>query len=344
MPLDPSIILGVRTPQLAPADPLDTYGKALTLKALMQRGDLDALKYAEAQRGVETNERLRALFAGNPRATATDVMAIDPVRGMAFRKEESETAERTARTAKLDRERVNLETAAHRDQLAHVNDPQTAAQWVAAAYRNPALAPLWQSLGPAEQVVASIPTEPAAFQQWKQRVALGETKFIELNKPHLTNQNLGGTQRIVATPGLGGAPTVVSEAQNTATPGDVMTDARVRAEGAANRATTRRGQDLTDERAREANAVGALSQPFEATVGGRPVLVQQNKRTGQLVDVNTKQPVTGVAPKAGDAEQLASGYARRMSAAEGLMSGNAKGQTPEWDEVATRRLDRKSVV
>lgn len=41
----------------------------------------------------------------------------------------------------------------------------------------------------------------------------------------------------------------------------------------------------------------SLSQPFEVTQGGRQILVQQDKRSGQLFDVNTKQPVGDVSPK-----------------------------------------------
>ena len=44
-----------------------------------------------------------------------------------------------------------------------------------------------------------------------------------------------------------------------------------------------------------------MSQPFEVTVNGKPSLVQQDKRTGLLYDVNTGKSVNGgVAPKSTD--------------------------------------------
>jgi hypothetical protein len=53
----------------------------------------------------------------------------------------------------------------------------------------------------------------------------------------------------------------VAEIARTATPDSLMTDARARSEGAANRGVTLRGQNLADARSREANAQGGKAPP-----------------------------------------------------------------------------------
>ena len=48
-----------------------------------------------------------------------------------------------------------------------------------------------------------------------------------------------------------------------------------------------------------------MSQPFEVTVNGKPSLVQQDKRTGLLYDVNTGKSVNGgVAPRSPPTSRL----------------------------------------
>lgn len=251
MPIDPSIILGVKPAQFTPPDPLERLGKSLTLQHLLQQGE-------KTQRDASREARLEALFGSNPNATSAEVMAIDPTRGIAFRKAEQDAElQRStiglnkAKLPQIQQETLTKAVAAHRDQLAGVNDPQSAAQWVAAGYQDPTLAPLLSRAGPLEQVISQIPTDPQAFQQWKQQHALGATEYIKQNAPKITTQNLGGTERILATPGLGGAPTVLNETRRTNTPDALLTDERTRAEGAANRGVTMRGQSMTDARARD---------------------------------------------------------------------------------------------
>lgn len=224
MPIDPSIILGIKPVQLPQADPLEQYGKSLTLQHLLQQGKLGELQYKQAQQAMTADERIRALFSTNPNATSAEVMGIDPTKGLALRKAEQESETHRSTIAKNNADVVTKTVAQYRDQLANVNDPQSAAQWVSAQYSDPTLKDVVSRMGPMEQAIANIPQEPQAFQQWRQQQALGMTKFTELNKPHVTTQNLGGTERMVATPGLGGTPTVLSETAKTMTPGEIASN------------------------------------------------------------------------------------------------------------------------
>lgn len=109
MPIDPNIILGVRPVQIQQQDPLESYGKSLTLQNLMRQGDLQNLQYDEAKRASDSNQRIAALFAANPKATSAEVMGIDPTRGMAFRKSELEAEQAAATTAKNRAEATKAE-------------------------------------------------------------------------------------------------------------------------------------------------------------------------------------------------------------------------------------------
>lgn len=232
MPIDASIIAGLRPVQIQQQDPLEQYGKSLTLRNLMQQGDQQqtaieddaAVRSAYRQSGGDS-KRLRALLEGGGQYKA--VQSLDKF-----------NLDNEAKRASIDKDKaetVSKAVAAHRDQLAGVETPQSAAQWVASAYQDPILVPIVSRTGSLQDALARIPQDPQAFQQWRQQSALGATKFIEMNKPHVTTQDLGGTSQLVATPGLGGAPTVLSATTKTQSPDSAATDARVASEGGLNR-------------------------------------------------------------------------------------------------------------
>lgn len=160
-------------------------------------------------------------------------------------------------------------TAFHRDQLAGVNDPQSAAAWVQAGYADPDLAPVFSRGGDVQTALARIPTDAAGFQAWKQQNALGAQKFIEQNKPTYQTRNLGGTTDTLALPGLGGAATVVSSMANSQSP-----------DNAATQTTTMRGQTMMDARQREATATQLLSAR-EGRAQSAAQFAQRNAGDGQ---------------------------------------------------------------
>ena len=69
---------------------------------------------------------------------------------------------------------------------------------------------------------------PQAFATLVNQSELGVEKFAELNKPVISNVNRGGISEQLQTPGMGGAPVVTRTANVTATPGELMTNARER--------------------------------------------------------------------------------------------------------------------
>jgi hypothetical protein len=297
MPIDPSIITGIRPVQLAQPDPMEQYGKSLTLKHLMLQNtmgeqaaqDEDAQRKALIESGGD-NKRYRELLANRGQYKA--VQGIDKF-----------NLENESKRTEIDKNRQELvikATAAHRDQLANVNDPQAALRWLASGYQDPVLGPIVSKMGSLEELGSKIPQDPQAFQAWKQQAALGATKFIELNKPHVFTQDTGGTSNVMSTPGLGGTPTTLSTTAKTQTP-----------ESIASNATTRRGQNMTDERAKEARWVNDLDRGIQvnsATGESRPI-------TAGGTPVGSKdKPLTESQAKAG-------GMAMRAEKAHALLVG-----------------------
>lgn len=62
MPVDPSIIAGLRPVEIQQADPIEQYGKNLTLRNLMQKGDLEALQVQNAKRGLDDETAIRDAY------------------------------------------------------------------------------------------------------------------------------------------------------------------------------------------------------------------------------------------------------------------------------------------
>jgi hypothetical protein len=140
---------------------------------------------------------------------------------------EARQAQSTVRKNDSEAGKFDAETAAKhadffRGQLANVTNPQQAQDWVRAQYADPVLGKLVGGMGPVENAVASIPTDPNGFQRWVQQNALGMAKFVELNKPQTTVVPAGGTSQVLQTPGLGGQPQLVGTVAHTTSPDAIL--------------------------------------------------------------------------------------------------------------------------
>jgi len=230
MPLDTSIILGAKPIQIdyAQFSPVNSLMSAMKLKQMKQEGDLNELTLNERQgiqnylatkpdlKSSESRYKLATEFGEAGRKLATAATDIG--------RAETEDAKRRA-------ELTTSKTAQYRDALNNVNDRSTALQWIEMQQQDPDMAGSPIAKMSMMQAANMIPADPTGFDKWRQQAALGMTKYIEANKPHFTQQDLGGTTRVLATPGLGGTATVVpgSAAGKTMTPGE---SARLAAETA----------------------------------------------------------------------------------------------------------------
>ncbi|NDC10538.1 MAG: hypothetical protein EBZ75_14605, partial [Oxalobacteraceae bacterium] len=240
MPINPAIALGVRSLELP--DPLAQYGKIAAIQQAQNQNALAQYQLGAAQREEVAQNALSRAYqeAYNPQTGAYD---INKLRGAiisagagarlpGIEKQMGELrtqqlaqseAESKLVDAKLKQARAFLDTV-------DPSDPNAPAQYIAwheANHRDPVLGPILAARGvTADQsrarIAQAIQQGPQAFAQLLTQSKLGTERFIELNKPTFTTQDLGGTTRIVATPGLGGPSAVVSgsEATKTLTPGE----------------------------------------------------------------------------------------------------------------------------
>jgi hypothetical protein len=306
MPIDPSIIMGIKPASFVTPDPIEQYSKGLALKGLLGQQELQGLQTQQAKLGLADeaatrdaykasggdNDRLRALLQGGGQYKALqtlDKLMLDAeAKRAAIDKDRAQAGSAKAQT--LER---SLQT--HREQLTNVNDPQSAAAWVRSGYADAALAPIMSKAGAVDDVIARIPTDPAGFAEWKQRNALGIAKFEEMQNTNTQNQ-------------LG---------RNVTTRGQDMTDARTREEGAAGRAVTIRGQDMTDARSRELADQGKTQVVQNAD--GTTTLVNKNTGVARVVVDESGNPAKGKLPMT-ESQGKATGMAMRAQKAHDLLT------------------------
>lgn len=326
MPADASIYSMIRPPAPQPG-PLDNYGTMLQLRNMIDTGQLNDLQRQKLSGDLQEEQAFKSKIAdwvkaGGQGNLPTEAYAASPSRAAAFDKTRLEGDKTRAELSKTQMEVQAKAVAEHRDQLAGVNDPQAAAAWLAAGYQDPILRPLLEKYGGPLQVAASkIPQDPQAFQQWKQQASLGATKFIEMNKPQITTQNLGGTSQIVATPGLGGAPQVLSDTPRTQTPEGLETARHnVATEEQAREAAKRdRRQIVTDTE-------GNITVVDKDSLVGRPATdAEGNVLKGRQNMTESQGKAAGMAMRAREAQTILNDLEAKGVSTRGLVKQGVEG-------------------
>jgi hypothetical protein len=144
----------------------------------------------EKQRGIQESEAFRrALQTVDPRTPqGQDVLLrAAPSVAPAFLKNiadqghiNAQTEQQKAAAAKATTENVGLLQKQFQDELATVQNPQQMARWLQAKYQHPVLGPVMQKLGPLEEGIADIPTDPQKFAEFRNLAGTGIAKAIEL--------------------------------------------------------------------------------------------------------------------------------------------------------------------
>lgn len=101
------------------------------------------------------------------------------------------------------------------------------------------------------QQITTDPSSIPALAEQAFRAALDAKEQLA----KIETRDTGGAVQTLATDPVTMRQTVLGTVAKTATPGDLLTDRRVREEGALNRSVTIRGQDKVDARAKDANAI-----------------------------------------------------------------------------------------
>lgn len=139
--------------------------------------------------------------------------------------------------AKAQAELLDKRLAQSREFLDDINPdspdaPARYLQWHQANHADPIIGPALAARGvTADSARANIDAamqQPNGIRNLILQSRMGMEKFVEANKPSIHTRDLGGSTQMLAVPGLGGAATVVpgSTATKTATPGEVLTNAR----------------------------------------------------------------------------------------------------------------------
>lgn len=250
MALDPSISLGVRPMELA--NPLAQYGQIAQIQNAQNQNSLAQYQLATAQREQESTNALNKAYAAAYNPTTGEIDANKLRQSMAaggfgsklpaVEKGLLELGKLKTDTQKAEGDLVGQRMDLSKRRLETVRTPDEYLAWHNANHKDPVLRKYFDSLGvTAESANADIMqklSQPGGFEQLLRASALGLEKSME---NHFAEQNLGGTTRTIAMPkySLPGAPSAAavvpgSEAKKTATPGELMADARKREELAQN--------------------------------------------------------------------------------------------------------------
>lgn len=233
MALDPNISLQVKPLQLE--SPVNQLSQALQIQQMQSANQLNAMKMQEAQRAIEDQNALRAAIQPgfdptNPEHVA-GVYRAAPTLAPAFVEKMIQSRKLTGEVAAQKQKAATDMAKMARDQyLPTIQTVDQAHRYIDYLYSRPELQGTPATAMPIQDAYAAVGNTPESLDNWRKQEALGATEFIKQNAPKFQTQDLGGTGRMIATPGLGGPATVVpgSEFTKTMTPGERAADARAR--------------------------------------------------------------------------------------------------------------------
>lgn len=279
MPIDASIALGVKPPQIE--DPTNVLARVMQMQHMQQQQEAGTFDLGLKRRALDDSNRLRDILTGGGDAEA--------LRRGGFLKEANEWDEKqskikreTAATEKDNVEAQHKVLGIYRDAVGGITDVNGAADFVRTMHSDPRLKNSPIARVPLDQAIAQIGSDVEA---WKKQFALGAAKFMELNAPKTNVVNTGGVTQFVQTPGLGGAPTVAQTFTNTQSPDNAATVAQQAA------ATAQRAQEAAAARAQaERHFQAGLNAPEYKETEQGIVALPKRLAPGQ---VPTATPVAG---------------------------------------------------
>lgn len=269
--LDPSIILRDISPKFEPYE--NVLAKQMQIKAAQQQYDDNAFKLQQDRETSQQQNALAQLLSRQgfnpqtPEGQAQLYGAGGVAGAQTYLKGQADVnktkAETDAKSAELEAKVLTL----HRDALAEIQNPQDMAKWMVAIRKDPRTQSFYERMGSAEESIARIPQTPQEFNDFRNRIALGMTKYTEQNAPKYFTNNLGDRTVTIGVEGMTGKATQVNSSANGQSPDNKASNERMAADNAASRQVQMRGQNMTDARSRESNAIsgGYSSKPMPAT-------------------------------------------------------------------------------
>jgi len=186
--------------------PFESQGKALQLRQLMNQGQAADMEMQQKRQTMADEAATRNVFStiSDPAERIAALYKVSPKAALALQKSQQESEKTTADISQTKAQTqetlgkvVNQKMTQRKDLLNTVNDPQSAAQWVQGMFADPDLAQVFAHGGDTvEKAISRIPTDPAAFQQWKQQSQLGADKLIQLTTPDANARLSAETARL----------------------------------------------------------------------------------------------------------------------------------------------------
>lgn len=277
--MNANVLMGFRAPEIQQQEPqANALMRAYQVKALADQSDMNALKAQEYRRGVEAENALNDAYRGsvgpNGQVDRTKLYSSLAQGGQGsklpgiqkqFADADKTEAERQAKLIEIGTKRADHMGQSMgwlRQNPTMQNAQAVVANWVQTGIIQP---------DQAQAAIAAFQADPTPEGIARQaelgfRTALSAKDQLA----QFQTRNTGGTTDTIAVDPVTRQAQVVNSVQNTQSPDNVATNARVAADNAASRAVQIRGQNMTDARQREANAI----------TGGKPSAAVEKELVG----------------------------------------------------------------
>ena len=187
MPIDASIALGVKPMQVKSQG--EYLNELYNQQNAEQTNQLNQMKMDEYKRGLTEDEAVKNALTRLDRNSPTyeqdrfNAYALKGIEGVkayaATKKEEAAAEEHAVGTTGKKLTNVKEASAFHRDNLWGVTDAPSAVAWVENLYKDATIGSSLDTMIPKQQMLASIPTDPAQLANWKTQVAMGSKEFAK---------------------------------------------------------------------------------------------------------------------------------------------------------------------
>jgi len=299
MAVNPNIALSVRGLELP--DPLAQYGKVAAIQQAQKQNALAQMQMQQAQREVEQRNALNRAYSeaytptgeldfnklASSLATGGFGSQIPAAQKSYFEGQEARTKQQKAEsdllTSKLQQSRSFLDTL-------DPNSPDSAAQYIAWHEANhadpvigPALAARGVTVGTARAEINKALETPGGLQDLIARSAMGLEKFMEFNRPSVSQVSRGGQTDVIRV-GPAGAAETVATYRDVPLPADVQEQRE---------ATARAGAPPPQRRYDERVMTSAADRDM-ALVENAEALPTQVGKVDQALDIlESGTPITG---------------------------------------------------
>lgn len=295
--LDPSIIMRDISPKFEPYE--NVLAKQMQIKAQQQQYDDNAFKLQSERDSMQQQNALAQFMSTNPNlndpATQAKLYGVGGVK--LARDQIKSNADVNKIKGETDAKAAEAEAkvlALHRDALAEIQNPQDMAKWMVAIRKDPRTQSFYERMGSAEEAIARIPQTPQEFNDFRNRIALGMTKYTEQNAPKYFTNNLGDRTVTIGVEGMTGKANQVNSSANGQSPDNKASVGASYANAAATRAVAASNVEAARMR-RDQDTEMKLGDDYRAQSKDFKSVGDAYKQINATLDSATKSPAATLA-------------------------------------------------